>query len=168
MVAGTVICLGLAVLFTLFGLIGLITPILPGLPLIFAAIWLIAYAGNYRFIGPIALCIFALLTLLAIIADYVLSAFFGARYAGASSRAIWGAIIGGILGLFFAPWGIVLGPPLGAMIGEFSAHYTLIQTGKVGLQTFIGLIIGTCVKLGIAFLMLAYVLVIHLYYALLS
>ena len=54
MVAGTVICLGLAVLFTLFGLIGLINPILPGLPLIFAAIWLIAYAGNYRFIGPIA------------------------------------------------------------------------------------------------------------------
>lgn len=167
MTAITIICLGVAALLILLGLIGLINPILPGLPFIFAAIWLIAYVNDYRYIGPITLGVFAVLTLLGMSADYLMSAL-GAKYAGASPRAIWGAIIGGLLGFFFIPWGIVLGPSLGAMIGEFSANYTLIHTSKVGLQTFIGLIIGACIKLGIAFLMLAYVLAVHLYYTLLS
>ena len=44
-------------------------------------------------------------------------------------------------------------PLIGAAIGEFIDHQDMIKSGKVGVATWIGMIIGTVVKLGLAFTM---------------
>jgi uncharacterized protein YqgC (DUF456 family) len=78
----------------------------------------------------------------------------GVRYAGASSRAFWGALIGTVVGLVFGLPGLLLGPFAGALIGEFSLHGRLDRAGRVGLATWIGMIFGTLAKIAIAFAML--------------
>ena len=46
--------------------------------------------------------------------------------------------------------GIIIGPLLGAAIGEFVARRDILLAGKVGIGTFVGFIIGTVVKIGAA------------------
>ncbi|HMB60250.1 MAG TPA: DUF456 domain-containing protein, partial [Xanthomonadales bacterium] len=95
----------------------------------------------------------ALLTVLAQVVDFVASAF-GAQYAGASSRAFWGATLGAIIGIFFGLPGIILGPFAGAVIGEISTGAGLRQSSKAGLGAWLGMIFATAIKLAIAFLMI--------------
>jgi len=42
---------------------------------------------------------------------------------------------------------------VGAAAGEFIARQDAMQAGKVGLATWLGMVIGVAAKLGIAFLM---------------
>ena len=50
--------------------------------------------------------------------------------------------------------GLLLGPLLGAALGEWRARRCWLQAGKVGVATFVGLIIGTVAKVGTALAML--------------
>ena len=44
-------------------------------------------------------------------------------------------------------------PLMGAAIGEFIAHKDALRAGKVGAATWFGLLVGTAIKLAIAFTM---------------
>lgn len=81
--------------------------------------------------------------------DYI-AGMLGAKFTGASKTALWGALIGGIAGAFFSLPGLLLGPLLGAGIGEFWARKDLWSAGKVGVGTFIGFIMGVIAKVGCA------------------
>ena len=74
----------------------------------------------------------------------------GAKYTGASKEALWGAFIGGVVGAFFVPAGLILGPLLGAAIGEFADKRNLWLAGKVGIGALAGFIVGTVAKVGAA------------------
>jgi uncharacterized protein YqgC (DUF456 family) len=68
-----------------------------------------------------------------------------------------------LIGIFFGFAGIILGPFIGAVIGEFMARRNLAQAGRAGAATWIGFILGIGVKLMLAFTMvgifiLAYIL----------
>ena len=52
----------------------------------------------------------------------------GSKYSGGSKWGNWGCIIGTLVGLLFLPWGVILGPFLGAVIGEVA--YIRIYTTK--------------------------------------
>ena len=82
----------------------------------------------------------------------------GARYLGASSRAFWGATLGAIAGIFFGLPGIVLGPFIGAVLGELSGGSDLIQSGRAGIGAWLGMVVATAAKLTIAFLMIGLVI----------
>ena len=45
-------------------------------------------------------------------------------------------------------------PLLGAAIGEFVAQRDALRAGKVGLATWLGLLLGTVAKIAIAFTMI--------------
>ena len=62
-------------------------------------------------------------------------------------------MIGTFVGIFTGLWGLLFMPLIGAAIGEFIDHQDMIKSGKVGVATWIGMIIGTVVKLGLAFTM---------------
>ncbi len=49
--------------------------------------------------------------------------------------------------------GLVFMPLLGAAIGEYIAQRDLRRAGKVGIATWLGLLIGTAVKVAIVFTM---------------
>ncbi len=143
----------LAILIILAGLVGTVVPALPGVPLIFAGLFLAAWSNEFHTIGWGTLSVLAILTLIAVLIDY-LAAAFGAKRLGASSRACWGATVGAIVGMFFGLPGIILGPFIGAVAAELAGGQGAKQAGRSGYGAWLGLVIGTAAKLSIAFLML--------------
>ncbi len=143
----------LSIILMLVGAAGIVLPALPGVPLIFAGMVLAASIDDFRSIGWITIAVLGLLTVIAFVVDFVASAL-GAKRVGASARAVWGAILGTIVGLFFGIPGLVLGPFIGAVIGELTVHGKLGTAGRVGIATWMGLLFGTLFKLAIAFSMI--------------
>ncbi len=142
----------LAALLVLVGLAGTVVPVLPGVPLVFGGLLVAAWADGFQRVGTFTLVLLGLLTALAVVADFAASAF-GAKKLGASPRAVLGATVGAVVGIFFGLPGLVLGPFVGAVAGELSAHRELLRAGKAGLGTWLGLLLGSVAKLTLAFLM---------------
>jgi len=147
----------LAGLVVIAGLAGTVIPALPGVPLVFAGLFLGAWIGNFETIGWITVGILAMLAIVAWAVDFLAGAL-GAKYLGASSRAFWGATFGAIAGIFFGLPGIVLGPFIGAVLGELSVGSDLLQSGRSGLGAWLGMVVATAAKLAIAFLMIGMVI----------
>ncbi|QRN40924.1 MAG: DUF456 family protein [Neisseriaceae bacterium] len=159
----TIILLFIATALVLIGFVGLVNPALPGLPLIFAALWIVAYAGSYEYISVTALVIMFVLTVIGLLFDYI-SGVIGAKTGNASKQAVYGSLIGSVVGIFFGLPGIFFGSTAGAMLGELLSNQNLLQTGKVGLTTFVGFVLGTVFKIAIVSTILLYVLLVHIYY----
>ena len=137
----------------LVGIAGVIFPALPGTPFVFLGLLLAAYIENFARVGWPTLVILGVLTLLATGVDFFASAV-GAKRVGASPRAIWGAAIGAIVGIAFGIPGLILGPLIGAAVGEYITRKDLLQAGKVGVGTLIGILIGVAMKIALIFTML--------------
>lgn len=142
----------------LIGLIGTVLPALPGLPLVFAGMLLAAWAGGFQQVGIPMLVLLGGLTLVSLAIDFWATAL-GARRVGASRKAIVGAMLGTFAGLFFGPLGLLLGPFAGALAGELwhrrrFGGSDLGDAAKIGFGTWLGILFGIVLKLGLAFAML--------------
>ena len=93
------------------------------------------------------------LVLLSILVD-LLSSIVGAKRVGASNKALWGAGLGGVVGIFFGLPGLIGGPFLGAALGEMSNGKEWRDASRVGVGTWIGLALGAALKIALAFAML--------------
>lgn len=153
----------LAGLLILFGAAGTVFPALPGLPFMFAGAWLLADVGDYQIIGSFSLIVMLLVSLFGMAMDFV-AGLLGAKYTGASKTALWGAFIGGVAGMFLGIAGLILGPLLGAAIGELMDKRNLLLAGKVGIGTFIGFIMGTIAKMGAALTIILMIVVQYIAY----
>ena len=143
----------LAGLLILVGIAGTVLPALPGLPLVFAGMLLAAWAGNFQEVGWIPLLILGLLTLLSLGIDFLATSL-GAKRVGASKLAVAGAVLGTFAGLFFGPVGLFAGPFVGALGGELIHGREMRKATKVGFGTWLGIVFGIVLKLGLAFAML--------------
>ncbi|MFA5941249.1 MAG: DUF456 domain-containing protein [Sinimarinibacterium sp.] len=135
------------------GLAGVVVPALPGVPMIFIGLWLAAWIDDYTRVGVVTLVALGVIVALAIVIDFAASAL-GAKRVGASQQAIWGSLLGSLVGLFFGLPGLVLGPFVGAVLGELSARRSLGQATNVGIATWMGLLFGTLAKLALSLAML--------------
>lgn len=142
-----------AVVLVIVGLVGTVLPALPGVPLIFVGVLIAAWAEDFTRIGGVTLAILAALTVVGVLVDYV-AASISARRAGASRAGIIGAALGTIAGIVTGLWGLLFMPLVGAAIGEFIANRDALRAGKVGVATWIGLLVGTVVKIAVAFTMI--------------
>lgn len=143
----------LAALLMLAGLAGAVLPALPGIPLIFGGIWLAAAVDGYRHLGLWWLLGIALLGALGMTIDFV-AGLLGAKRVGASRQALWGAVLGTFVGMFFGVPGLLLGPFAGALAGELLAGQSVLRSTHVGVGTWLGLLFGTLAKLVVSFAML--------------
>jgi len=141
-----------AVVFVLVGLAGMVLPALPGVPLVFAGLLLAAWSDGFQHVGGLSILLLAALTLIAVLADLVASAF-GTRLAGASGWAFAGAALGAVVGLFFGIPGLILGPFLGALGAEWLIFRNFRRAAKAGGGAAIGLLIGAAVKVSVVFTM---------------
>lgn len=144
----------LAALIVIVGLVGTVLPVIPGTVLIFAGLFMAAWADHFARVGVIGLAVIGVLAILAFVADFVAS-LLGARRVGASPQALAGATVGALVGLFLGIPGMIIGPFIGAVGGELLAHGRLAQASKVGLGTWVGLVFSAVVKVVIAFMMIA-------------
>ena len=135
------------------GIAGIVLPALPGTALIFAGLLLGAWADDFTRVGWPTLLVIGLLGVATYLVDFVAAAY-GTKRFGASSRATVGAGLGTVLGLFFALPGIILGPFVGAVLGELTVHRDYVRAGKVGAAAWIGFVVGMAVKVALAFAMI--------------
>jgi uncharacterized protein len=142
----------LAALLIVGGMAGAVLPTLPGIPMIFGGIWLAAAVDHYRHLGMWWLLVIGVLGSVGVIVDFIASVL-GARRVGASRLALWGASLGTLIGMFFGVPGLLLGPFVGALLGELASGNSVLRSTHVGVGTWLGLLFGTLLKLVISFVM---------------
>jgi uncharacterized protein YqgC (DUF456 family) len=148
-------------LLTFTGLAGLLLPLLPGAPLLFLGLLLGAWAEDFRYIGLWTLLALAGMAALTYVVEFAASVL-GVKKYGGSRQAMVGAAVGGVVGLFLGIPGILLGPFVGAVIGELTLQRTLDQAGRAGFGTVVGLAIGVAGKLALGIAMIGLFLLIRL------
>ncbi len=151
----TILLWSLGVVLVLVGVVGTLLPVLPGAALVFAGLLLAAWADGFAHVGGFTLVLLALLAILVYIVDFAAGAF-GARHLGASSRAVWGAALGSLVGIFFGPAGILLGPFLGAVLGEYTVRRHLGKAARAGTGAWLGLVLAAAAKVALVFTMLGF------------
>jgi len=135
------------------GVAGTILPAIPGVTLVFLGMLLGAWIDDFARIPVWLVAIFAALTALAWAVDYFAAAA-GAKRAGASKLAVVGAMVGTVAGIFTGFVGLLFMPLVGAAVGEFIAQRDLRRAGTVGVATWLGLLVGTAIKVAILFAMI--------------
>jgi uncharacterized protein len=147
---------------TFTALAGLLLPIVPGAPLLFLGLLLGAWAEDFRYIGAWTLLILAGMVAITYVIEFVAS-ILGVKKYGGSRRAMVGAAVGGIVGLFLGIPGILLGPFAGAVMGELLVQRSLDQASRAGFGTVVGLAIGVAGKFAIGIAMVGIFLLIRLF-----
>lgn len=142
----------IAVILIVVGVAGTVLPALPGAILVFAGVLLGAWIDDFTRISGWTIGILGALTAIAWAVDYI-SAVAGAKRVGASREAIVGAAIGTVVGVFTGLVGLIFMPLVGAAAGELIARRDLLRAGRVGLATWVGMVIGTIAKVAIVFAM---------------
>ena len=148
----TIVLWIVAIVLIAVGVAGTVVPAVPGVTLAFAGMVLGAWIDDFARVPVWVLVVLGLLTALTWIVDFAAAAL-GAKRVGTSGRAIAGAAVGTLAGVFTGLWGLVFMPLVGAAIGEYSAQRDLRRAGKVGVATWLGLLLGTAVKIAIVFTM---------------
>ena len=141
-----------AVLMIVVGIAGTVLPALPGVVLVFGGIVLAAWIDGFTVISGWTVGLLAVLTVIGFVVDYV-AQMLSAQRAGATSLGIAGAAVGTIAGIFTGLIGLLFMPLAGAAIGEFIAHRDALRAGRVGIATWVGLLVGAVLKLAIVFTM---------------
>jgi uncharacterized protein YqgC (DUF456 family) len=150
----------LAIILVIAGMAGLLFPVLPGAPLLYAGLLAAAWAENFACAGVKTLTILGIMAVLMYVLDFLASAF-GAKHFGASRLAVIGATLGAIIGIFFGIPGILLGPFIGAVLGELFNRPNLRAAGMAGIGATVGLALGIAAKLSLAFAMLGIFLIVR-------
>lgn len=145
----------IAALFMIAGIIGAFIPIVPGTPLSYIGILILhfTYDGHFSWLFLIS---WGVVVAITITLDSLLPAE-GARRTGGSRTGIYGALLGGVLGLFFfPPAGILFGPIVGAFIGEIIAGKKTDSALRAALGSFVGYLVATGLKVGVAIILAYY------------
>ncbi len=138
----------LTVVVMLVGLVGVVLPVMPGVPIIFGAALLYALLTGFSTISGQTLIIFAVLTVLSIVLDWIASVM-GVKKMGGSYAGMIGAFIGMIVGLLLPGIGII-GFIIGAFVGAYAMELLINKDSRValraGLGSFLGFLAGGLMK----------------------
>ncbi len=137
------------------GIIGCIVPVIPGPPVSYIGLLVLQLKQLPPYTARF-LAIWAVITVAVTILDYVVPVW-GTKKFGGSKYGMWGSIIGLFIGLFiFPPFGIIIGPFAGAVIGELITGKEFNKALRSGFGSFIGFVAGTLMKLAVSFFMVYY------------
>ena len=134
---------GLIILVMFIGMIGNLIPGIPGTSLIFTA-GLIhqIYFGDNGGIGWFWILALVILMAASFLIDYI-ATLLGAKTLGATWRGMLGALVGLILGIImFPPFGLILGPFVGAIVFEWAFGREVREASKAGFGAVAGVILG--------------------------
>jgi uncharacterized protein len=143
----------LAALLMVAGIAGTVLPALPGTALILAGIVLGAGIDDFVHVGTVPLVVVTVLAVLAWVLDYV-AGLMGAQQVGASRQALVGAALGTVAGLFMGLVGVLFMPLVGAAVGEYMARRDQRHALKVGVATWLGMLVGMLAKIVLGFMMI--------------
>ena len=139
----------LAIILMVGGIAGCALPVLPGAPLAYAGLLLLHFTGLAHF-STTQLIVWLIVVVVLQVVDYI-TPLLGSKYSGGTSFGNRGCVAGTLLGLFFMPWGIILGPFLGAVAGEMMGGSDFPHAVRAGIGTLIGFLLGTLLKVIVCF-----------------
>jgi len=133
----------------LVGIVGCFLPVLPGPPLSWMGILFLYFTENTS-ISNTFLWWWLVIAILVSVLDYFIP-IWGTKKFGGTSMGVRGSMIGLIIGIFFPPIGIIVGPFLGALVAELihDAHDTS-KALKSAFGSFVGFLLSTGLKLGVS------------------
>jgi uncharacterized protein YqgC (DUF456 family) len=140
-----------AILLSLIGIVGAVVPGIAGTPFSFLAILAMSFVDGIDYSARFLL-IMGLIGAVVFAVDYVVP-IWGTKKLGGTKAGVRGSTIGLFLGLFITfvfPIGfiaILLGPFIGAYIGEKSAGTADHLAWKSALGSFVGFLLGTGIKI---------------------
>jgi uncharacterized protein YqgC (DUF456 family) len=140
----------------LVGLAGVVLPLLPGVPIIFGAALVSALLTGFSSISGQTIIVFAILTVVSLVLDWVASVI-GIKRMGGSYAGMIGAFIGMIVGLLLPGVGLV-GFVIGAFVGAYAMELLFNKDSRValraGLGSFLGFLAGGLMKLVIGIIII--------------
>lgn len=142
------------------GFIGTFLPVLPGTSLIFVGILVHYFSMGMEESGLtwVSLVIIGLIWIATILIDWFSGAI-GAKWFGSSKWGIVGAILGGIVGLFFSIPGLIIGPIVGVFVAEMIfAKKKIKPAANSTVGTVVGGLAGLLSKVILAGAMIAWYL----------
>jgi uncharacterized protein len=136
------------------GLAGSVLPFVPGAPLIVAGAVIYAIATDFSPVGAGRLALLVVIGLAAWALQHMAGPI-AARRAGGGRTAIAGAVLGMLVGITFAPLGLLVGPVAGAIVAEVLVGRRLAESLRVGVGTGIGVLAGMASHVALALTMVA-------------
>lgn len=136
----------LAILLLIIGLVGAIIPAVPGPIISYVGLVSLYFSSHQPFTDRFML-LWAAIAIGITVLDNIVPVL-GTQKMGGSKKGIWGSIIGLIFGLLFlGPFGILIGPFVGAVLGELIGGKEFNLALKAGFGSFLGFLTGTILKL---------------------
>ena len=146
--------LALAIAMIIVGIIGCLVPVLPGPPLSFIGI-LVLHFTKFAHFSTNLLIILGLVAVIVAVFDYVVP-IWGTKKFGGTKYGVRGATVGLLIGLFFGPPGIIIGPFIGAVVGELIYKDDFAYAIKAGFGSLIGFMAGIGLKLAASLIITFY------------
>lgn len=146
----------LGILLILAGIAGSLLPLLPGPPIAYVGLLLQQLKSDPAFTTKFLL-IWAGIVILTLVLDYLVP-IWGTKKFGGSKYGVWGCTLGFLAAFWMGPWGVILGPFLGAFLGEMIAGKNSKQSFRAAMGSFLGFIAGSFFKLVACFFMLYFVI----------
>lgn len=140
------------------GIVGCFLPVLPGPPLSLAGYLLLLLTPSEGGVTWWTITILTILTAITVIADFVVPAL-GVKVFGGTKWGNLGCIIGSIVGLFFAPWGLIIGPFAGAFLFEFLYCRHMKTSLLAATGSVVGFVVGAGLKVVVALVILMFAIV---------
>jgi uncharacterized protein YqgC (DUF456 family) len=128
--------------------------VLPGPPLSYIGIILLHFSRFGQF-SKTVLIVLGIVTIVVTVLDYIVP-IWGTRKFGGSKYGARGATVGLIVGFFLGPAGIIIGPLLGAIVGELIFKDDLKYAFKAGFGSLLGFLTGVGLKLAASLIMTFY------------
>ena len=144
----------LGIIMMLVGILGSILPLLPGPPLAYLALLVQQLRSDTPFTAEF-LWLWAGITVVVTALDYIVP-IYGTRKYGGSKYGVWGSTIGLIAGFWLGPLGIIIGPFVGAFVGELIASNDSEHALRAAWGSFVGFLFGTLLKLVVCVVMAWY------------
>ncbi len=133
-------------IFVFLGLLGCVLPILPGPPLSYIGLLFLQLTDPVPF-STRFMIIMLIIVIVVMALDFLIPAW-GTKKYGGSRYGIIGTVIGLVVGLlFFPPFGIIIGPVIGALAGEIMYGRTHQEATRAAFGSFIGFVATTLIKL---------------------
>lgn len=147
----------LVVLLMLAGIAGNFVPMMPDTVLVLAGavVHKVALDPDGTIVSWWTIAGLFVLMVISYVIDFVSGAI-GAKYFGATRLGAIGGVLGAIVGMFFFPIGLFVGPIVGVLLGEIIGGKELIAAGKSTWGTVLGTTAGIVVKIGITAVMIAW------------
>jgi len=153
---GTTLLIILCSFLMVVGLLGVVLPVLPGIPLASLGLFIYAIGTGFERISITTVVVFFILMILTLILDFA-APMLGARKYRASKYGVFGAFLGFTVGIFvFGFWGIILGPFVGALLGELIARRKPKRALVSALGAFLGFITGILFKIIVILVMIGF------------